>query len=89
MNRAVYEVEPKSPLGQAIGYAMNQWPSLLPLLKDAAICLDNGEVERQIRPIARGRKAYLFAGSDEGGKRAAIMYTLMGCCRMSNVEPQS
>ena len=80
-------VEPKSTLGKAWTYATNQWASLQVFLTDGAVKIDNGEVERQIRPLAQGRKMYLFAGSDEGGERAAIIYTLMGCCNLAGVEP--
>lgn len=82
-------VEPKSLLGKAWTYSTHQWTSLQVFLTDGRVKIDNGEVERQIRPLAQGRKMYLFAGSDEGGKRAAVAYTMMGCCGLARVEPLS
>lgn len=81
--------EPKTPLGKAVTYLRNQWDTLQVYLTDGAIPIDNTEVERQIRAVARGRKAYLFAGSDEGGRRAAMMYTMVANCVIHGVEPQT
>lgn len=78
---------PKSPLGKAIGYIMNQWDSLLVFLDDGRVDPDNNWVERALRPIAVGRKAYLFAGSEAGGHRAAIVYTVIGNCLMAGIDP--
>ncbi len=77
---------PKSPLGKAVGYLMSQWDSLLVFLDDGRVDPDNNWVERSLRPIAVGRKAYLFAGSDAGGKRAAIVYTVIGNCVMAGID---
>jgi len=78
---------PKSPLGKAVGYMMGQWDSLIVFLDDGRVSPDNNWVERQMRPIAVGRKAYLFAGSEAGGQRAAIVYTIIGNCLMAGVDP--
>ena len=80
-------VEPRSPLGKALTYAINQWPSLERFLDDGHLPIDNNAVEREIRPIVVGRKNWLFAGSDEGGDRAAVMYSLIwlrACLPMSS-----
>lgn len=79
--------EPKSALGKAITYTLNQWSTLLVYLTDGALLPDNNRVEQQLRPIALGRRNYLFVGSDAGGRRAAILYTMMGCCTLAKVEP--
>jgi transposase len=78
---------PKSPLGKAVTYAVNQWPTLTVYLEDGAVPIDNNEVERRIRPVAVGRKNYLFAGSDSGGERAAVIYSILACCNLAKVEP--
>jgi transposase len=78
---------PKSPMGQAVGYALNQWSALSRYLDDGRLQIDNNAVERQIRSVAVGRKNWLFAGSDEGGKRAAILYSIIGSCALQGVEP--
>ena len=56
---------------------------------DGRICLTNNAAERALRGIALGRKSWLFAGSDRGGQRAAIMYTLIGTAKMNDVDPQA
>ena len=68
---------PSSSLGKAFTYATNQWTALLRPLEDGALELDNGDVERVMRDPAMGRKNWLFAGSDEGGERAAIIGTVL------------
>lgn len=78
---------PKSPLGAAIGYAQNRWPALLRYLADGRLEVDNGEVERIIRIVALGRRNYLFAGSDAGAERAAIVYTVLVTARLHELEP--
>ena len=60
-------------LGKAIQYSLNQWAALNAYARDGIIEIDNNAVEREIRPIALGRKNWLFAGSDSGGERAAAM----------------
>ncbi len=85
----VYEAEerPSSPLGKAVRYVRNHRQALMRFLEDGRIPIDNGEVERLHIRAALTRKAFLFAGSDEGGRRAAIAYTLLGCCRLARVNP--
>jgi len=78
---------PKSPMGRAITYAVNQWPHLLVYLDDGALPISNIVVEQRIRPLAVGRKNYLFAGSDEGAWRAAIIYSILANCTLAGVEP--
>jgi transposase len=78
---------PKTPLGRAITYAINQWASFQVYLTDGRVPIDNNSVERQIRRIAVGRKNYLFAGSDEGARRAAILYSILGTCSLVGADP--
>lgn len=78
---------PSSPLGAAIRYLLNQEVALGRFLEDGAIPMDNGIVERLHVRAALTRKNYLFAGSDAGGERAAIAYTILGCCRLADVNP--
>jgi transposase len=80
-------VVPKSPLGKAVTYAINQWPTLTVFLDDPRVPLSNAHVERQQRRTALGRKNYLFAGSDEGGRRLAILQTLIICCDLVGAPP--
>jgi len=78
---------PKSPLGKATGYFVRQWDALYRFLEDGRVEIDNNKVERQIRAVAVGRKNWLFAGSDEGGRRAATIYSLVGTCGLLGIEP--
>lgn len=78
---------PKSPIAVAMGYVLGGWEALTRYVEDGDLSIDNNECERDIRPVAVGRKNWLFAGSDEGGRRAAILYTLVLSCRKSGVNP--
>jgi len=81
------QAPPRSLLGKALRYALNQWTALRRFLEDGALPLDTNGVERALRAIAVGRKNWLFAGADVGARRAAILYTLFGSCALCGVEP--
>lgn len=78
---------PKSPMGQAISYALNQWPALERFVEHGEVEIDNNLVENAIRPTAIGKKNWLFFGSEEAGRRNAVIYTLIQNCRLHGVEP--
>jgi transposase len=78
---------PSSPLGAAIRYQLNHALALRRFLDDGVVPLDNGVVERLHVRAALTRKNYLFAGSDAGAERAAIAYTILGCCQLADVNP--
>ena len=78
---------PKSPMGLALDYSINRWDNLLNYLYDGSLEIDNNWVENAIRPNALGRKNFLFAGSHEGAKRAAMFYSFFGTCKKNNVNP--
>ncbi|XXU52384.1 transposase [Sorangium sp. So ce1078] len=78
---------PGTPIYTATQYAINQEASWRCCFTDGRFEIDNGEVERQLRRVALGRKNYLFAGSDKGAERLAIGYTIFGSCRMHGVNP--
>ncbi len=80
-------VLPKSPMGTAIGYCMPRWDKLMNYLKDGSLEIDNNMAENAIRPIALGRKNYLFAGSNRGAERAAMFYSFFGTCKKNEVNP--
>jgi transposase len=79
---------PKSPLGQAISYALNQWPALERFLEHGEVEPDNNGVENAIRPTAVGKKNWLFFGSEEAGTRNAAVFTLVQNCRLHGVNPE-
>jgi len=80
---------PKSPLGEAIRYALGQWTALTRFLEDVRIPLDNNASERALRPAALGRKNYLFVGDDAAGERTAGLYSLVATCEENGVDPQA
>ena len=81
------EVLPKSNMGKAIAYTLNLWTRLERYIEDGRYEIDNNLVENSIRPVALGRKNYLFAGSHEGARRAAMIYSFVGSCKMNNIDP--
>jgi hypothetical protein len=80
-------IPPRGTLAEAIRYALSRWPALCRFLHDGRIDIDNNPVERAIRPIALGRKNHLFAGSDGGGERWAMICSLIATAKLNGVEP--
>lgn len=78
---------PQSLLGQAIEYALGQWPTLGLYLENGRLEIDNNLVENAIRPTAVGKKNWLFVGEAGAGQRGAIIYTLTESCRRRNIDP--
>jgi len=81
------DVFPKSPMGKAIKYALNRWKYLERYLDDGRFEIDNNLVENAIRPVALGRKNYLFAGSPQAAGWAAILYSLLGSAHKHGLNP--
>ena len=79
----------QSKIGKAIAYSLTRWVALTRFLDDGRLCMSNNAAEREIRPIAMGRKNWTFAGSDEGGRRAAAIYTLIQTAKLNDVDPQA
>ena len=78
---------PKSPLGIALQYTLARWDKLNVYLQDGNLRIDNNLVENSIRPVAIGRKNYLFAGNHEAARRSAMLYSLFATCKLHNVNP--
>jgi hypothetical protein len=76
-------------VGKAMDYMLKRWDSFTRFLDNGRICLTNNAAERALRGIALGRKSWLFAGSDRGGERAAVIYTLIQTARLNEVDPQA
>ena len=79
----------KSELASAIRYARSRWTALTRYLDDGRLEISNNAAERAIRPLALGRKNYLFAGSDAGGERAAAAYTLIETAKLNGLDPEA
>jgi len=88
LHRERQQTLPKSPIGVAINYTTSLWESLQNYLHDGNLNIDNNLIENAIRPIALGRKNYLFAGSHNGAKRSAMFYSFFACCKLNNINPQ-
>lgn len=82
------QVLPKSAIGEAIAYTNSLWTRLNVFLEDGMLEIDNNLIENKIRPIALGRKNYLFAGSHDAAARAGMLYSFMAMCQMENINPQ-
>ncbi|MEW7278959.1 IS66 family transposase [Aquimarina sp. 2201CG1-2-11] len=85
----ILEVLLKSAIGKAIGYALKLWNKLKRYITDGHYEIDNNLVENTIRPLALGRKNYLFSGSHRAAQKAAILYSLFASCKMNNIDPYS
>jgi transposase len=80
-------VLPKSPMGQAITYALNQWDALCVCTTNGDLAIDNNVSENALRRVAIGRKNWIFCGSDNGGNTAAVLFTLLATCQRHRVDP--
>lgn len=76
-------------LTKAFNYMLRRWSSFARFLDDGRICLSNNAAERALRGIALGRKSWLFCGSDRGGQRAAVLYSLIVSAKMNDIDPQA
>lgn len=78
-----------SELAKAFAYALNQWPALTYYVEDGWVEADNNIAENALRTVSLGRKNFLFFGSDHGGERGALLYSLIGICKLNGVDPES
>ena len=79
----------KSDTTAAIHYALTLWSALTRYCDDGCLEIDNNAAERALRAVTLGRKNYLFAGSDAGGERAAIIYSLIGTAKLNGLDPEA
>src|SRR5208282_491978 len=79
----------KSDTTAAVKYALVRWEALTRYAEDGSLEIDNNAAERALRAVALGRKNYLFAGSDKGGERAAVLYSLIGTAKLNGIDPES
>ena len=87
MMDAYSKVIPQSTIGKALSYSLQRWDKLCLYTQDGRLRIDNNLVENAIRPVAIGRKNYLFAGSHNGARRAAMLYSFLGTCKINNINP--
>ena len=89
LHDALGQLSAKSSMALAIGYSLNHWHALTRFVDDGHIEMDNNAAERALRAVVLGRKNYLHFGSDAGGERAAVIYTLIGSCKLGGIDPQA
>ena len=87
MKEQYVQVLPKSTIGKALAYTIQRWPELMVYTTNGKLNIDNNPVENSNRPVALGRKNYLFAGSHEAAQRSAMLYSLMGTCKLHDINP--
>lgn len=87
MKQVYMEVTPQSVIGKAVAYSLKLWDGLVTYATDGKLNIDNNLVENAIRPVAIGRKNYLFAGSHEAAQRSAMLYSLFGTCKLHGINP--
>jgi transposase len=86
MKEQYLQVTPKSTIGKALGYSIERWKRLSLYTENGMLNIDNNPVENSIRPVAVGRKNYLFAGSHEAARRSGMLYSLLGTCKLHHIE---
>jgi transposase len=89
MIETLSQLDSSSKLVEAFNYSLNRWTQLCRYTEDGRLEIDNGAAERSIRGMGIGRRNYLFFGSDSGGERAAIIYSLVESCKLNNIDPLS
>ena len=87
LDEHIQTILPKSPTGKAMGYMLKHWEGLYRYLESGQVEIDNNGVENVIRPLALGRKNYLFMGSPGGADAAANIYSLLATCKANNIDP--
>jgi len=89
MIESVSQIDNKSDLAKAFNYSLNRWKALCRYTEDGRLEIDNLIAERSIRGMGIGRRNFLFFGSDSGGERAAIIYSLIESCKLNHIDPQA
>ena len=89
LDTSLRRISSKSSLAQAIRYATSRWDALSRFISDGRLEMSNNAAERAIRPLALGRKNYLFCGADAGGERAAVLYTIIETAKLNGLDPEA
>ncbi|WP_425591804.1 IS66 family transposase [Chitinophaga polysaccharea] len=83
------QVLPQSSIGKALAYSIKRWDKLSAYAHSGILLPDNNKIEDSVRPVALGRKNYLFAGSHKAVRQSAMLYSLLGTCKLNNINPQT
>mgnify|MGYP003136217674 FL=1 len=87
MKEAEPQLTPKSYIGKAVRYTLNQWEKLIRYTDDGQLSIDNNHTERDIRPFTTGRKTWLFSKTVKGAEASAILYSIEMTCRANDINP--
>jgi len=87
LDRSILQVPPKSALGKALAYSLNQWPKLTRYLEDGQLNIDNNRAERAIKPFVIGRKNWLFSNTASGAHASSILYSIVETAKANNLAP--
>lgn len=87
MKEAYTQVTPKSSIGKALAYSIERWAALSLYANNGMLLIDNNPVENSIRPVAIGRKNYLFAASHVAAQESAMIYSLLRTCKLHKINP--
>ncbi|MBK7971246.1 MAG: transposase [Bacteroidetes bacterium] len=87
LKSTLHKCRHKAWIGKALAYSLSRWEKLMLYCTDGRLEIDNNLVENAIRPVAIGRKNYLFAGSHDAAQRATMIYSVLGTCKMRGAEP--
>jgi hypothetical protein len=87
LDKSIHQVPPKSTLGKAIAYSLNQWPKLVRYLDDGRLNIDNNRAERAIKPFVIGRKNWLFSNTVKGANASAVLYSFIETAKANGLIP--
>nr|WP_253820341.1 transposase [Vibrio sp. FE10] len=87
LDKSVTQVPPKSKLGGAISYSLNQWSKLVRVIDDGRLSMDNNRAERSVRPFTVGRNNWLFSNTHNGARASAVLYSLIETAKANDCEP--
>ena len=87
LDKSILQVPPKSALGKALAYSLNQWPKLTRYLEDGHLNIDNNRAERAIKPFVIGRKNWLFSNTVSGANASSVLYSIVETAKANNLVP--
>lgn len=87
LDKSILQVPPKSALGLALAYSLNQWPKLIHYLEDGQLNIDNNRAERAIKPFVIGRKNWLFSNTTNGAHASSVLYSIVETAKANNLVP--
>ncbi|MPY26907.1 IS66 family transposase [Shewanella sp. YLB-07] len=87
LDKAVMRISPKTKLGEAISYTLNQWPKLMRYIEDGRLSIDNNRAERTVKPFVVGRKNWMFSNTASGAQASAVLYSIIETAKVNGLMP--